>query len=156
MPVICRCLKAGFTMQFNTSGHPLLAAAKPTASTDWGCHEQYLQAAARAIDLPDRELIDFLTYGCYDYSTITPPISWFAPHTIYVLKQWTAFANCVEKEIRLGWLQGPYDFIPTVTFRVLPGTGIPKTRQHSKFRTIWNASVSGPDMDGSAVSNAMS
>lgn len=151
--LVLRCLEAGFTIRFTTQGQPNLACARPTAPSDWGFNAQSLQAAAREAAWPDQELIGFLTYGCYDYSPNTTPVSWFAPHSASVFKQWRAFADSVDKEIRLGWMQGPYDFVPTVPFPVVPGAAIPKPRQANKFRTIWNAYIPGQGLAGSGVSN---
>lgn len=152
-PIVRHCIEACFTICFSTTGRPQLATARPTDPSDWGFNAQALQATARAADWSDHELIGFLTYGCYDYSPNAPPISWFAPQSASVFKQWNSFADSMEKEIRMGWMTGPYDSIPTVPFRVVPGTAIPKPRQPTKFRTIWNASVPSPELLGSAVSN---
>lgn len=53
----------------------------------------------------------------------------------------------------MGWVKCPYDFIATVSFRVVPGAAILKPSQPNKFRNICNASVRVPNMADSAVGN---
>lgn len=125
-PIVRRFLEAGFTIQFVPEGKPSSANTQITKPEDWGFSARALQAAARAIEWLDKELIAFLTFGGYGYSVDTPPISWFAPHSISVYNHWQALAASVHKEIRNGWMQGPYNFIPTVPFRIVPGAAIPK------------------------------
>lgn len=128
-PIVRRCLDAGFTIRFIPDGRPSLAIAQVTTPEDWSFNAATLQAEATAVAWPDKELIAFLTFGTYDYSADTPPVSWFAPHNISVYKHWKVFADSVSKEIGLGWMHGPHDFIPTIPFRVVPGAAIPKKRQ---------------------------
>lgn len=112
-----------------------------------------LKTVARSTACPDKELIAFLTFGGYDYSADTPPISWFAPHSVSLYTHWQVFADNINKEIEQGWMQGHYDFIPTLPFRVVTGAAIPRKRQPDKFHTIWNALVRGPLMACSEVGN---
>lgn len=98
-------------------------------------------------------MIDFLTYGGYDYSYRTPPLSWFARHSRALYTHWGPFSKSVRKEIWLCWMAGTSGFIPMVPFQVVPSTAITEPRQPSKFRTIWNASILVPRMTKSAVEN---
>lgn len=123
----------------------------PTTPNDWVFYATALQEEARSSSWPDHELLDMFTYGCYDCSPDTTPVSWFAPHSASVYKQWPDFAASVRKEINLGWMEGPWNHIPTVPFRVVPGASIPKPRQPGTFRTKWNASIPGPHLSKSVV-----
>lgn len=73
-PIFHRCLRAGFTILFDTNGSPRFVHAQPKMLGDWGFNAAALQAAERSMEWPDRELLDFLTYGGYDYSANTPPV----------------------------------------------------------------------------------
>lgn len=80
-------------------------------------------------------------YGCYDYSPNTRPIPCFSPYSTPFFKQSTAFAVIMAKEIRLCWMQCPYNFIPTVPFRVIHGATVPKPVQTNNFIAFCNASL---------------
>lgn len=151
--LVRRCLAAGFTIQFVPDRRPKLATVQVTQPEDWRFNAAELQSAVRAISWPDNELIAFLTFGGYDYSADTPSVSWFSPHSSSVYKEWQEIANSSTKEIRLGWMKGPYAFIPTITFRIVPGAAIQKPSQPNRFRTIWNDSIPSPMMDYSAIRN---
>lgn len=110
------CLDAGFTIQFVPDGQQFLATAQATKPDDWGFHAVELQVEEHAITWPENDLITFLTFSGYDYSSKTPPVSWFAPHSVSGYDQWQAFAEIVTKEIIFGWMNGSYDFMPTVRF----------------------------------------
>lgn len=152
-PLVRRCIAAGFTIHFVPDGLPKRTTAHVTQPDDWGFNAAELQSAARAIAWPDNELISFLTFGAYDYSADTPPVSWFSLNIRSVYKHWQEFASSVSKEIRMGWMQGPYTFIPTIPFRVVLGAAIPKPRQPNRFHTICNASIPSPMLEYSAFSN---
>lgn len=73
-PIIPRCLRAGFTIRFDTNGLLRVVHAQTTKPKDWGFNASALQTAARSIQWPNRELIYFLTYSGYDYSANIPPV----------------------------------------------------------------------------------
>lgn len=142
-----------FTVKFDLQGKPELVSAQPTKPIDWESHAAALQPAEKQIAWPENELIGMLTYRGYDYSSDTPMVSWFAPHSASVCKQGTDLKASVCKEIRLGWVQGPWNFVPTVSFRVFPSATIRKPRQPCKFCTTWNASFLSPHLAKSVVDN---
>lgn len=92
-------------MRFDTDGRPQVVHVQPTKPEDWGFDASALQAADRVIDWHDMELLDFLTYGGYNYSASTLPVSWFAPHILLVYMHWDAFPDSVHKEIGLAWMK---------------------------------------------------
>lgn len=131
--VVKRCIRVGFTIKYTARGHPEIVSALPTKETEWGYKANALQAAARTIEWPDHELLTMLTFGGYEYSADTPPVSWFALHSASVYRHWPDSAASVRKEIRLGWMAGPWEFVPTVTFQAVPYAAIQKPRQPGKF-----------------------
>lgn len=92
-PIVHSCIRAGFIIRFETNEHHRIMHAQPTRPEDWGFNAAALQTTKRAIELIDRKLLNFLTYGGYNYSANTPLVSWFAPHSVSVYRHWGAFAD---------------------------------------------------------------
>lgn len=155
IPIVQLCLVSGFTLRFQQEGRPPLMTHCQTSDEYWGFNASALQSAERTIEWPDHELIEFLMFGAIDYSGDTLPVSWFAPHSSSAYNHWDMFSASVRKEIEKGWIKGPWAVIPTAPFRVVPGAAIPKPRQPSKYRTIWNASVPGPRLGHNVVDNGI-
>lgn len=152
-PIVCSCLRAGFTLEFESSGRPTIATIQQPERNDWGFNAERLKAKAITLNWHDRELVDMLRTGASDYSPNKPPLSWFAPHRTSVFKHWEEFEkNMNKKEIRMGCIRGTWDCPPTVPFRSVPGTALTKPRRHYQYRIIWNESVPGPKSRQSIVS----
>lgn len=79
----------------------MMAATQSIEPDDWVFNANALQVEKRAAGWPDHELIGFLTHGRFYYSVGTPKISWFAPYSSSMFKQWTSFVESVKKEIGL-------------------------------------------------------
>lgn len=50
------------------------------------------------------------------------------------------FFRCVDKEIEKGWMLAPATSTPTIPFRVIPGSIVPKNGTTEGAGLVWNAS----------------
>lgn len=151
--MVRQIIDGGASILWSRAGAPTVARQEASSVEQWGFNADRLRWRGEQLQWPDKELLHFLEYGCYEYSSETPPVSWFAPHSGTVYAHWQTFVENVQQEIDDGWLKGAWPHPPAVSFRIVPGATIPKPRRPNAVRTIWNGSIPGPDCQRSAIDN---
>jgi len=139
-PKISEVIKLGFSVSFiNKEGPTIVRLAKIDDSL-WGFKASVIRKEAIAMKWEDRELIEFLKYGFYDYSEDTPPISSISPQQKKALVNVEKFSKDIEKELDKGWMDArPTQWPSYIPFRTTPGSVEPK-KQPGEIRVVWNAS----------------
>lgn len=151
--MVLRILEGGASIVWTLDGAPEVARPPASVRQQWGFSVDMLRRRGERMDWPDKELLHFLEFGCYEYSEKTQPVSWFAPHSRTVYAHWDTFVDNVRQEISDEWLKGAWSHPPAVPFRIIPGATIPKPRRPNAFHTICNGSVPGLTCPRGTVGN---
>lgn len=99
-------LGAEFFIKFGTPPEeiPQILSVKRTAQEAWSFDSGVLGVVGKAINWTEEELLDMILYGGYKYLSEKPLVSWFAPHSPSLYKQWAEFEASVSKEKCQEWM----------------------------------------------------
>lgn len=142
-PTVNTVLREGFTMELKAGSSPTVRAANRIGNEGWGFNAEKLREDGIDIGWRDREILFFLRFGFYDYSSKTPPVSYFSPHRKHAWDAGQCFYEVVQKEVINGWI-GPAQPHPTsMPFQIT--TSSVERKKGGSCGLVWNASWPRPE-----------
>lgn len=98
-PAVQEILTQGGTIIWDKKGRQSLTRTRPTKRADRGFNAEAVRRAGIRLGCKDKEMLQFLKFGCYDCSKNTPQELWFAPHSATIYRNWVTFHKNFQDEI---------------------------------------------------------